>query len=434
MKAATPNLVALAAREVFKPPRPAPVAEPPPARAWTRAARTRRARVVRRADLRVGLPRVFNMFGYAPFFSGYLESLGLQPRNIVYSDYTSTELYRTGAGRGSIDPCFPSKVALAHVHQLLHVKHARRPLDCIFFPMVDELPSRISSAADSDACPTVALTPQTVRAALTKEGDAFAALGVPYLDPLVNLADRPLLLRQLFATWNPWLGLTWDEHERAVEAGFAALEACERRVKQEACRVLDRLEREDRLGIVLLGRPYHHDPGLNHGIPEELQKLGYPVFSQSTLPDDADLLDRLFGDEIRQGVIRDAFDISDVWKNAFSASSNLKIWAAKFTARHPNLVAVELSNFKCGHDAPIYATIESIVEQSGTPYFAFKDIDENRPAGAIKLRLETIDYALRRYREAFVQRRALEHRVDARLARYERRLRRRVVSAGPVPA
>jgi predicted nucleotide-binding protein (sugar kinase/HSP70/actin superfamily) len=40
---------------------------------------------------------------------------------------------------------------------------------------------------------------------------------------------------------------------------------------------LDCLEREDRLGIVVLGRPYHHDPGVNHGIFQELQKRGYPI-------------------------------------------------------------------------------------------------------------------------------------------------------------
>jgi activator of 2-hydroxyglutaryl-CoA dehydratase/predicted nucleotide-binding protein (sugar kinase/HSP70/actin superfamily) len=424
IKAATPNLIAFAAREVFRPARPEVVSDPAPARAWSPAARARKRRVARRAGFRVGMPRVFNMYGYAPFFSGYLESLGVQPRNIVYSDFTSTDLYRAGASRGSIDPCFPSKVALAHVHQLTHVTHAKRPLHCLFFPMIDAVPVRSAAAVGSFTCPTVALTPQTVRAALTKEGDVFDTLGVPYLTPLVNLADRPLLLRQLFETWSPWLGLTWAEHARAVDAGFAALAACERRIKQEARKVLDDLERDDRIGIVLLGRAYHHDPGLNHGIPEELQKLGYPVFSQSTLPDDEDLLDRLFGDDIRRGLIRDAFDISDVWKNSFAASSNLKIWAAKFTARHPNLVAVELSNFKCGHDAPIYATIEAIVEQSGTPYFAFKDIDENRPAGAIKLRLETIDYALGRYRDEFVRRRSRERRIARHLARYERRLRR----------
>jgi predicted nucleotide-binding protein (sugar kinase/HSP70/actin superfamily) len=126
---------------------------------------------------------------------------------------------------------------------------------------------------------------------------------------------------------------------------------------------------------------------------------------------------------VRAGIVADPMDISDVWKNSFSASSNAKLWAAKFTARHPNLVAVELSNFKCGHDAPIYAIIEEIIESSGTPYFGFKDIDENRPAGAIKLRLETLDYALRRHRQRLIQRRRAADRIERALTRYARRLR-----------
>ena len=36
---------------------------------------------------------------------------------------------------------------------------------------------------------------------------------------------------------------------------------------------------------------------------EEFQKLGYPIFSQNTLPIDDDMLERLFGDEVRAGVI-----------------------------------------------------------------------------------------------------------------------------------
>jgi predicted nucleotide-binding protein (sugar kinase/HSP70/actin superfamily) len=126
---------------------------------------------------------------------------------------------------------------------------------------------------------------------------------------------------------------------------------------------------------------------------------------------------------VRAGVIGHPLDISDVWKHSTAASSNLKIWAAKFAARHPNLVAVELSNFKCGHDAPIYATIEAIIEHSGTPYFGFKDIDENKPAGAIKLRLETIDYSLKRARESLLQRGRKTERVEKWLTAYERRLR-----------
>jgi predicted nucleotide-binding protein (sugar kinase/HSP70/actin superfamily) len=43
--------------------------------------------------------------------------------------------------------------------------------------------------------------------------------------------------------------------------------------------------------------------------------------------------------------------------------------------------------------------VEEIIECSGTPYFSFKDLDENRPAGSIKIRVETISYFLKRYRE-----------------------------------
>jgi len=53
----------------------------------------------------------------------------------------------------------------------------------------------------------------------------------------------------------------------------------------------------------------------------------------------------------------------------------------------------------CGHDAPIYSVIEQIVERSGTPFFSFKDMDENCPAHSIRMRVETIDYFLKRYQE-----------------------------------
>jgi predicted nucleotide-binding protein (sugar kinase/HSP70/actin superfamily) len=161
---------------------------------------------------------------------------------------------------------------------------------------------------------------------------------------------------------------------------------------------------------------------LNHEIMDEFQKLGYPIFSQSTLPLDEDLLERLFGEEVRTGAIKHPLDINDVWKNSYSASTNHKVWAAKFTARHPNLVALEISNFKCGHDAPIYGVIEGIIEKSGTPYFCFKDLDENKPSGSIRIRVETIDYFLRRYREEIVRRKNKEQEIEARLAELEREL------------
>jgi predicted nucleotide-binding protein (sugar kinase/HSP70/actin superfamily) len=227
----------------------------------------------------------------------------------------------------------------------------------------------------------------------------------------------------MYEAWKSILGLSQEENDRAVAVGFEALKDYEASIRTRARQALDQLEREDRIGIVMLGRPYHHDPGLNHEILDEFQKLGYPIFSQNTLPLDEDMLERFFGEDVRAGVIGHALDISDAWKNSYSCSTNHKIWAAKFTARHPNLVALEMSSFKCGHDAPIYGAIEGIIENSGTPYFCFKDLDENKPAGSIRIRIETIDYFLKRYRDDIVKRRKVEQDIDAQLAQFEAQLR-----------
>ena len=424
-----PNFVDMASKEVFRPTNAKSVADPIPTRAWTKATKERVALMQNRNKLRIGIPRVLNIYVYAPLFNAYFESLGVEPENIIYSDYTSSELYRAGASRGAIDPCFPAKIGISHVYNLIQEKHRKKPLNVIFFPMYDVLSSPLVKLQGSNACPTVTATPETVKAAFTKENDVFAEHNVKYVDPVLNFADRKLFAHQMLQAWQPLLGLSQEENDRAVESGFAALQEYETSIRRRARQVLDQLEREDRIGIVMLARPYHHDPGLNHEILDEFQKLGYPIFSQNTLPLDDDMLERLFGDEVRAGVISSPLDISDAWKNSYSCSTNHKVWAAKYTARHPNLVALELSSFKCGHDAPIYGVIEGIIEQSGTPYFCFKDLDENKPSGSIKIRIETIDYFLRRYREEVIRKRKAEQDIDAQLAALEAQLRRENLDA-----
>jgi predicted nucleotide-binding protein (sugar kinase/HSP70/actin superfamily) len=426
IKAVNPNYVDIAARDVFRHHDVEIVADSMPATKGlfiSKATKERASLIKQRKEFRVGIPRLLNTYTYAPFFNAYFASLGLKSENILYSDYTTPELYRAGASRGAIDPCYPSKIGIAHVYNLLAAKHAKKPLNAIWFPMYDVLHSHLVNLTGSNACPTVTATPETVKAAFTKESDIFAENGVRYMDPILNLQDEKICADQMFKAWGPVLGVSREENERAVAVGFKSLHECEADIRRQARETLDQLEREDRIGIVMLGRVYHHDPGLNHEIMEEFQKLGYPVFSQSTLPLDEDLLDRLFGEEVRAGLITHPLDISDVWKNRYSTSTNHKVWAAKFTARHPNLVALEVSSFKCGHDAPIYGVIEGIIERSGTPYFSFKDLDENKPSGSIRIRVETIDYFLRRYREDIVKRRKVENDIEAQLAALEQSLR-----------
>jgi predicted nucleotide-binding protein (sugar kinase/HSP70/actin superfamily) len=217
IKKSNPSLIKIAARTVWKPQYPEPAYDPVPSSRWTQAARQRIRQMRRRDQVRIGIPRAFNMYIYATFFSAYLESLGVKKENVVYSDFTSDAMYREGARRGAIDPCFPSKVVIAHIHNLIHKHHRRAPLTHIFLPMFDEIESPLVNTLAANACPTVIAAPQTARAAFTNESDVFAEHGITYLHPLLNFADRKLLAMQLLKCWRGCSVLSPEENERAIE-------------------------------------------------------------------------------------------------------------------------------------------------------------------------------------------------------------------------
>jgi predicted nucleotide-binding protein (sugar kinase/HSP70/actin superfamily) len=260
--------------------------------------------------------------------------------------------------------------------------------------MVDAVVNRIEPCVGCSACPAGTATPEAVKAALSATHGLFEESAWTYLNPLLTFSDPPLLRLQLFECWQELLGLSWDENALAVSQALEAQQRFDREMRRLSREILLKLEKEGRIGLVLLGRPYHHDAGINQGIIDAVQKMGFPVLSQSYLPDDEDILDRLFGQEVKAGAIMSPFDISDVWKNSNSANTNQKLWAAKFTARHPNLLPLELSNFKCGHDAFVSQVIEQIFACAGKPCFSFRDLDENKPLASIRLRLETMQFML----------------------------------------
>jgi len=431
MKKDNPNMAEVAAKAAFKSYAPPVVADPLPKYRFTAAQKKRVELMDKRKTLRIGIPRILNVYSIGPMFSAYFEALGVSAENLVYSDYTNEQMYKEGAKRGAIDPCFPSKVGIPHVHNLLYVHHKKKPLDIIFCPMIDDLPTDLPYAQAHRACPTVTVTPEAVKAAFIKEGDMFKDAGITFLNTFVNPLQPTLFAKQLFDEFKDIFGLSWEENKRAVDESFRAFDQFQNGILREQGReILKRLEAENRIGIVVLARPYHNDPGINHEILEEFQKIGYPVLTQASLPIDEDIVWRLFGEDVKAGTIQHPMDITDVWKNSYSENTSQKMWVAKYTARHPNLVALELSSFKCGHDAPVYTAVEETVTKSGTPYFSFKDIDENKPAGSIKIRVETIGYFLKRYREDMVYRKQKQAEINAKLKEMEAQLRAELEQGG----
>jgi len=232
-----------------------------------------------RSALRVGMPKVLNVWSTHQFWLGFLTALGIRPSNIVFSADTSEAQSREfGKGRGTVDCCYPVKCLSGHYGQLV-------------------------------------------------------------------------------------------------------------------------FGQKNKIDILLvLGRPYHMDPGIGHEIEVDLQSYGYPILWTQYFPLDEDFLDWLFGQEIRAGRIRSPFDIADVWVSSYSGNTNEILWGAKAGTRCPwTTCVIHLSSYECGMDQPTYTPVQKIVEASGTLYFKFGDLDATKPAGGIKIRVQTIAHYLDKY-------------------------------------
>ncbi len=291
-----------------------------------------------------------------------------------------------------------------HYGELL-ARDRRHKIDVLFSPMIYSLPSYLKGhVVASLACPRVTAAPENVKAGFLKEEDLFARHGVRHVSPMVSLGDPPIVPKQLHGSLRDVLaGLTLDETQHAVRAGYAALESFGDRLRTMARETLTKCAEADSPCVLVLARPYHMDPGIGHEIEVDLQAHGYPILWAQYLPTDADLLEWMFGADVDGGHIKSPLDIADVWPSSYSANTNEILWGAKFAARMPWIACVlRLSSYECGMDQPTYSPVQQIVEQSGTLFFSFQDLDSTKPQGSVKIRVETIAYYLEKHRAGII--------------------------------
>jgi predicted nucleotide-binding protein (sugar kinase/HSP70/actin superfamily) len=353
-----------------------------------------------RAELRIGIPRVLNLWSTHQFWVGFFDALGIDARRLEFSSDSSEDQARQFAkGRGTVDCCYPVKCINGHYGELL-ARDRHHKIDVLFSPMIYSLPSYLNGhVLASLSCPRVTAAPENIKAGFLKEKDVFAEHGVRYVSPLISLGDSPLVPKQLYTSLHDVLpGLTLKETQHAVQAGYSALESFGANLRSMARATLARCAASDKPCILVLARPYHMDPGIGHEIEVDLQAYGYPVLWTQYLPSDPDLLDWMFRPDIDAGHIKSPFDIADVWPSSYSGNTNEILWAAKFAARMPWIACVvRLSSYECGMDQPTYSPVQQIVERSGTLFFSFQDLDSTKPAGSVKIRVDTIAYYLEKH-------------------------------------
>lgn len=340
---------------------------------------------------RVGLPRVLAQYRAAPLFSHYLEALGVPREHLVVSGLTTEASWRQHAGRGTAEACFPARVAQAHVAELLANRH-RQPFELLFFPAVTHAVTSVTGCVDTASCPVVAGAPLLTRAAFEADADGWLREGVRLVAPTLVLSRRRELSAGLFEAMQavaPSLDLA--THEAALTEGIAGQRAWDEQLEALGTAALLEARRTGRCAVLVIGRPYHVDPGLQHELSSELAARGRTSLSLRALPHTPARL--------AQAGCASPYHLADVGHLTNSGDGE-RLAAARLAGAFPWLVAIELSSFKCGQDASLYAEVASAARGPyDKPFLTLHDLDETRPVSSLRLRLETFLDAVGRWEQ-----------------------------------
>ena len=310
----------------------------------------------------IGIPRVLNIYEDYPFWHTFLTELGYR---VEISAKSSAQIFYKGISTIPSDSlCYPAKLAHGHVMDLVE-----RGLKKIFYPCE---PYNFDTRSDNFYnCPIVASYPENIR----NNMDILKERGIKFIQPFLPVHDMKKLKKRLAEEFKSE-GVNSDEISRAVDKAAAEMENYRQDIQNFGENLLKHIENSGEHAIVLVGRPYHVDPEINHGIDAMIQSYGLPILSE----------DAVYHTKI------DAPQISVV--NQWSYHARL-YHAAQFAAQNPNVTLIQLSSFGCGLDALTIEQVKEILETHGKIYTMIK-LDEVSNLGAARIRLRSLLAALKR--------------------------------------
>ncbi|MBI3151592.1 MAG: 2-hydroxyacyl-CoA dehydratase [Chloroflexi bacterium] len=312
----------------------------------------------------VGIPRVLNQFENFPFWNTLLVESGIK---VQLSSPSSNALFQKGTGHIMSDNlCFPGKLVSGHIMNLIEMG-----VDRIFFPMVFYEESGFSDAANSFNCPVVSGYADVVRNVINPEGKYKIQLDMPP----VNFKDKKLL-RKTCLEYLASLGVPHGAAVRALDKAQESQKQFKGQVRGVAAEILENAKEEGRPVILLMGRPYHIDPLINHKIPDILINFGLDVITEDSVP-------------LEEGQTLDNRHVMTQWEYL-----NRYFHAARWAGKQDNMEVVQLNSFGCGPDPFILDEVSAILGEYGKSPTVIR-IDEIESVGSTKLRLRSMLESMR---------------------------------------
>ncbi len=307
---------------------------------------------------RIGIPRVLNQYENFPFWHTLLLESGYE---VVLSPPSTNEIAELGSRAVmSENICFPAKLVNGHIKRLIEEK-----VDRIFFPMVVFEEEEFESSLNSFNCPIVSGYPDVVRSAVDPE----KIHGIPFDSPTVSFRNQPLLKKGVWEYFRS-IGVDRRTFDRAFKKAIDVQDRYREDVRREAAKILSEAKKEDRLVVLLVGRPYHVDHLINHKITEMISSLGADVITEDSIP------------AVKGGM--DGVQVLTQWQYPNRVYNAVK-WA-----RDQDMVeVVQLNSFGCGPDAIVCDEARAILASAGKNHTLIR-IDEVSSPGSIKLRLRSM--------------------------------------------
>jgi predicted nucleotide-binding protein (sugar kinase/HSP70/actin superfamily) len=319
----------------------------------------------------VGIPRVLFFHELFPLWKAFFTELGFR---VVVSDPTNRHIIRQGVENIVEEPCLPIKLAHGHVLNLLE----KEP-DFLFLPVQCTMEKLSADFNKSWNCPlTQSLPFILLSSARIKEVLTAPSGKRPRVLGTVFHPDRGRAwLRQVLRKTAREAGITHGSLvDRAIRAGFAALDSFNDWQKKRGQEVLDGLKEGEK---AVVGRAYNtYDPGMTLNLPEKLRDLDMLAIPLDFLP-----LDSV------------AREISEAHPNMYWKSGQKILGAARMIAHDPRLFGLYVTNFACGPDSYLLHFFSK--ETEGKPFLTI-EIDEHSADAGIITRCEAFIDTIRNAR------------------------------------
>ncbi len=332
--------------------------------------------------VRIGIPRILNMYEEYPFWNALLHAAGF---DIILSSESTFKKYESALSTVMSDNiCFPAKLAHSHLKEL----NENPKVDRILMPyVVYEHNDDPDNTLNSFNCPVVSGYSDVIKSVIN--------LKKPLDAPVINFANTQLLEKQI-ADYLKGLGVSKKTAKAALQKALEAQAEYCKAIKVKNQEILASTQttadaaatehnisgglnnnnlsfdkHKNKLTILLAGRPYHTDPLVQHKLSEMIANLGVNVISDDIVRNDPSIQPETY--------------LVKQW-----AYMNRIMKAAQWVAEQGDDVhLVQMTSFGCGPDSFIQDEIRDIMRRHGKPYTLLK-IDDVSNIGSLKLRIRSL--------------------------------------------